>query len=106
MLRGESFEDPMDHPHGQKSAPSSKATAYPPGPSLAARYKALHEVAERGLEAASAELMAKANPLERWRAVHPTVGDMLLTLMVKHESGHLGQLSAWRRAMGMAPVAV
>ena len=49
-------------------------------------------------------VFSEPNPLERWRAVNPTVGDMIVTLMVKHESGHLGQLSAWRRAMGLASV--
>jgi len=106
MLRGRPFTDPIDHPHGQKSEVSGDAGKYEPAPTLVATYRSFHDEAEKALVESSAEIFAKANPLERWRTMHPTVGDMLVTLMVKHESGHLGQLSAWRRAMGLVPVAM
>jgi len=106
MIRGEVFEDPAQHPHGQKSEPLADASAYLPGPALMEQFRRLHDEAERALEHADDGIAARPNPLERWRTLHPTVGDMLVTLMVKHESGHLGQLSAWRRAMGFARVAV
>ncbi len=34
----------------------------------------------------------------------PTVGDMTTFLMIAHTNLHLGQLSAWRRAAGKAPL--
>jgi hypothetical protein len=49
-------------------------------------------------------VFAEDVPLERWRALHPKIADMTVMLMVKHESMHLGQLSAWRRAMGLGRV--
>jgi uncharacterized damage-inducible protein DinB len=106
MLRGQPFTDPIDHPHGQKSEVSAEANRYESPPTLIATYKELHDEAEKALVESRPEIIAQPNPLERWRTMHPTIGDMLVTLMVKHESGHLGQLSAWRRAMGMARVAM
>jgi hypothetical protein len=104
MCRREAFEDPLDHRHGQKSGVSPDPGEYAEPAALLAEYSRLHDAAQAALEAADDEVFAEANPLERWRAVHPRVGDMLVTLMVKHESGHLGQLSAWRRAMGLPSV--
>ena len=106
MLRGRSFDDPIDHRHGQKSEVSSDALEYSSAPELIAEYTRLHSDAEQAIVEAEPDVFASPNPLDRWRALHPTVGDMLVTLMVKHESGHLGQLSAWRRATGLSRVAV
>lgn len=41
---------------------------------------------------------------EEMRQYSPTAGDGLVGLMTTHESLHLGQLSAWRRAMGLPSV--
>lgn len=106
MLRAERFEDPLEARYGQKSEVSPDPAEYGAPSELVAEYRRLHDDAERALIDADSGIFAAANPLQRWRAVHPTVGDMLVTLMVKHESGHLGQLSAWRRAMGLGRVAV
>ena len=106
MLRRKEFADPIEHRYGQKSEVTQDGSGYAPAGELIEAYGAAHDDAERALIDADPGVFATANPLERWRAVHPTVGDMLVTLMVKHESGHLGQLSAWRRAMGLARVAM
>lgn len=98
------FTDPLDHPFGQKSQVSPDPRTYSPPATLLADYTRLHDLAERALESAVDSVFSEPNPLERWRTVHPLVGDMLVTLMVKHESGHLGQLSAWRRAMQLPSV--
>jgi uncharacterized damage-inducible protein DinB len=104
MIRGEPFDDPAPHPHGQKSAPLADPGDYAAPGELVSTYRALHDAAQAALEQSVADDLARPNPIARWREVHPTVGDMLVTLMVKHESGHLGQLSAWRRAMGLPSV--
>ncbi len=106
MLMGEGFVDPLDHRFGQKSKVSLDATEYAPRGALAAEYARWHERVERALEHARDDVFTAQTPLERWRAMHPRTGDMLVTLLVKHESTHLGQLSAWRRAMGLPAVAV
>lgn len=105
LLRAEPFDDPIDHPFGQRSEVAA-AESYPEPATLTAEYMRLHSEAEAALAGADDDTLTSANPLERWRAMHPRVGDMLVTLMVKHESGHLGQLSAWRRAMGLPRVSM
>lgn len=106
MLARKPFTDPIDHPFGQKSEVSPRAADYPARSALLAAYQRTHDEAQQALESADDKVFGESNPVERWRAMHPTIGDMLMTLMVKHESHHLGQLSTWRRAMGLARVAM
>lgn len=44
---------------------------------------------------------SKPNPHEALASSLPTTGDLFTFLLTMHESIHLGQLSAWRRAMGL-----
>lgn len=37
----------------------------------------------------------------RFNSYMPTLGDLIYFMCVTHESMHLGQLAAWRRAMGL-----
>ena len=39
--------------------------------------------------------------VEKSRGHFPTVGDFVIFLMTAHEMDHLGQIAAWRRAMGL-----
>ena len=45
--------------------------------------------------------LAQPHPSEKRRAHFPTVGDFAIFLMTAHEMDHLGQMAAWRRAMGL-----
>jgi hypothetical protein len=49
------------------------------------------------------EALARPAP-ERMRSRFPTVANVLLGLMTSHFASHLGQLSAWRRAVGLPSV--
>lgn len=104
MLRARPFADPADHEYGAKSGPLPDAAAY--SADIIDLYKSAHDDAEAALLQATDATLSSPTPLERWRTLHPTTGDMLVTLMVKHESAHLGQLSAWRRALGLPRVAM
>jgi len=106
MLRNSPFPDPADHIFGPKSEPSAEPGAYPARTALIEQFKTAHVDAEAALIAVRDDVLASPTMLERWRPLHPTTGDMLVTLMVKHESAHLGQLSAWRRAWGLPRVAM
>lgn len=101
--RGE-VEDPVTRPHARGSRVTLKAGDYLPREALVAEYTRLHGEATAALDGADAGVFERANPVERMRGNSPTVGVLLMTLMVKHESFHLGQLSAWRRGMGLASV--
>ena len=104
MLQRIPFEDPKEHPFGMKSSPQGDAKVYQPRERAIEAYQRSHDVAERALVECDPGVFSEDVPLERWRALHPKVADMTLMLMVKHESMHLGQLSAWRRAMGLGRV--
>lgn len=106
MCAGEPFDDPAEHRYGAKSEVLADPAAYPDPGTLVSEFARLHDAAAGSLAVAGEGLLMAPNPLARWRTLHPRTGDMLVTLMVKHESGHLGQLSAWRRGMGLPRVAV
>jgi hypothetical protein len=104
MLGRIQFEDPKEHPFGMKSSPQSDAKVYPPRAQAIEAYERSHATAERALVECDAGIFAQDVPLARWRPLHPTIADMTIMLMAKHETLHLGQLSAWRRAMGLGRV--
>ena len=76
-------------------------------------YPAMNEITERffvGYDAAIAALRAAPddqftveNPNEKMRAKFKTKGSMHAFYVSGHMMIHLGQLSAWRRAMGLPP---
>jgi hypothetical protein len=49
-------------------------------------------------------LLATEFPNPEYRAFFPTIGDAAFYLMAFHEGWHLGQLSTWRRAIGLGGV--
>ncbi len=60
--------------------------------------------AARAISAAHDEVLLAANPSEgRMRELFPKLGAMLSFYLSGHPQQHLGQLSAWRRAMGLPP---
>lgn len=103
MLRAEPFEDPANHPFGPRSGVLGPES-YEPKAILVDRFATQHAELAGALAAADEATLDRTTPLDRWRPISPTIGDLLVMLMVKHESGHLGQLSAWRRAMGLPTV--
>jgi len=104
MLRRQLKDDPVDHPFGMKSTPSAAASDYPQRAMAIEAYRRSHDDAEQALQEADEGVFSEPAPLPRWRTAHPKIADMALMLMSKHESLHLGQLSAWRRAMGLPRV--
>jgi hypothetical protein len=53
---------------------------------------------------ASEDRLARPNTFEPVRQAFPTAGDFVAQLLVGHPAMHLGQLSAWRRVMGLKAV--
>jgi hypothetical protein len=83
--------------------PLPDRSAYPAGDVLLRAFEASHA----RLADAAARLTPEAAaglPPERLRARFPTIGHMTAGLMTAHFGTHLGQLSAWRRAMGLPSV--
>ncbi len=70
-----------------------------------AYYLARHEAVAEALVNVSDDVFAGENPAEgRFKEMLPTIGATVNFLMNNHPMAHLGQVSAWRRAMGMGGV--
>jgi hypothetical protein len=63
-----------------------------------------HHAANDAILATDPDVFAKENPMERMRERFPTVGVAVNFLMNNHLMMHLGQLSTWRRAVGLPSV--
>ena len=64
-----------------------------------------HARVAQSLPNADPAALARPHPNEKMRAHFPTVGDFAIFLMTAHEMDHLGQIAAWRRAMGIGAAA-
>jgi uncharacterized damage-inducible protein DinB len=85
--------------------PSPERALYPSKEELVAAYEAAHRrLAAATAEHANAERLSRPNPIEGLRPAMPTLADLLAHLLTTHEATHLGQLSAWRRQLGLPPV--
>jgi hypothetical protein len=104
LLRGETFEDPKFHPFGMQSKPEESASIYPSKEALLKAWQAGHEEISELLAKATEATLQQPVMLPRWREIMPTVGIALPYLLLVHENQHLGQLSAWRRVLGLPAV--
>ncbi len=83
--------------------PSGDAAAYPTKEALLDALRQQHARNTEAAKATAPEKFAEPHPNENTRKYFPTVGDMIIFMMTSHEMDHLGQLAAWRRAMGLGP---
>jgi hypothetical protein len=77
---------------------------YPSKDVLLSTFEAAYRHAADLYEKKSDEELGKPQNLGFFETELPTVGDMAGFLLVAHTNLHLGQLSAWRRATGKAPL--
>ena len=82
--------------------PAADAGPFPAKADLMAALTDCYARLEKAFEAASDEQLAQPLPVDAMRDVFPTVGDMAVGVLTIHPALHLGQLAAWRTAMGMA----
>ena len=81
--------------------PASDLSAYPSKDEILSALKNQHERNSEAFKNADAESMATPHPNENTRKYLPTIGDMVTFMMAAHEMDHIGQIAAWRRAMGL-----
>ena len=81
--------------------PSKDPSLFPSKEELLEALGAQHERNTAAVERADSAWFATPNPRERQRKRFPTMGDLAVFLMTSHEMLHLGQVAAWRRAMGL-----
>ncbi len=78
---------------------------YPEKDLIVQLYVASHEAAVQVLPTTPEEVFQRENPAEgRFKELAPTIGAAVNFLLVFHHSVHLGQVSAWRRAIGLGHV--
>ncbi|MEM9364997.1 MAG: DinB family protein [Planctomycetota bacterium] len=76
---------------------------YPTLDEVTSRYFAAMKLAIAAIEAAEDSAFAVENPNERMRAKFATKGSMHNFYLGGHVMIHMGQLSTWRRVMGLGP---
>jgi hypothetical protein len=80
-------------------------TVYPSMEAITAHFFAAMRAAQAALPSVSDEALARANPVEgRLRDMFPTIAGAANFMLGAHVMSHLGQVSAWRRCMGLGPV--
>ena len=100
---GKALDETWHARFGPGSVVTAERAAYPAKAELLAAVAAGHERVDQAAAAVSAERLAR--PQRRLFPEHfPTVGDMAAHLMTTHPCIHLGQLSAWRRLVGLPSV--
>lgn len=89
---------------GAECVDDPEGKIYPPLAELKSAFTESYKAAIAAVESAPDEAFAAPNPLEgRPRELFPTIGAAINFYLIGHVQVHLGQLSAWRRAMGLPP---
>ena len=89
---------------GPGNQPATERGTYPSKEELLAKFDACyHRLAELAVRA-SPEVCQTPQRTPFFQQELPTQGDMVTHLLTSHLGGHLGQLSAWRRARGADPL--
>lgn len=83
--------------------PVADRAAYPAADELLGRFRERHAALAAAVREAPAEAMGAVNPHEALRPYFPTVGHEVAYYLSGHTDHHMGQLLAWRRAMGLSP---
>lgn len=78
-------------------------TIYPPMDEVTSAVLDGYQAVAEALEAADDEIFVLENPNEAMRAKFPTLGAMHAFYVGGHFMLHMGQMSAWRRMMGLGP---
>ena len=104
VIKGETFEDPKGHRFGMESQPENDASLYPSRDELLNQWTEGHDTVCDLLSNGTNAIFERPVVLERWAAIMPNAGICLPYLMLNHENTHLGQISAWRRVLGMPRV--
>lgn len=87
---------------GNSSIPATGAEDYPPKDELLRRLDDVATAIDRGLDDLPEERLAEPMP-EQFRKMVPTLGDEVAFTGILHAAIHIGQLTSWRRCMGIGP---
>ena len=90
--------------YGMKSVPSPEGAKYVGKEIYLAKLVELRAQIIARLKVMSPEDFAQPHPDPARRERFPTIGHAAMFYSTWHEAYHAGQLSAWRRALGLPPV--
>jgi hypothetical protein len=90
--------------HGKECFHDPEGSTYPSMDEIVAKFKASHKAVLEALPGVDDAVFARETPHEGMRARFPTVGSAVTFLLCSHTMMHLGQVSAWRRCMGLGSV--
>ena len=88
---------------GQGSKPSSVRRDYPSKSELLRAFAECHHRLREQVAGAGPELLSQPPAHPRARAAFPTLMELATFILTGHCGVHLGQLSAWRRMIGLPP---
>jgi uncharacterized damage-inducible protein DinB len=102
MLGGKSKLDPdWEKRYGMGSTPSAQGSANPTRADFLSILDSQRKEYVRQFNQLSGEDLAKPPSIPGVPPFFTSLGMFLVFIMMSHESGHLGQIASWRRAMGM-----
>lgn len=81
--------------------PTANVSDYPTKDEMVSTLDRMHKQVVEAVKATGLETFNEPHPDENKRTYFPTKGDLIIFLMTAHEMDHLGQVAAWRRAMGI-----
>ncbi|MFU8828125.1 MAG: DinB family protein [Phycisphaerales bacterium] len=88
--------------NGTPAPDDADGSYYPSKDELLSRYLERSEVAIEAIAQADESVLLAINPMEgRFREMFPTIGAAAGFLLTSHSMMHLGQVSTWRRCMGL-----
>lgn len=90
--------------YGTGSVPVSDASVYGDKETALATLSDAQSRLTRAVEELTDEQLDEVFPAEAYREVFPTIRHALTQVLIGHTANHIGQLSVWRRAMGLPPM--
>lgn len=99
-----SIPDDQKKQLGMGSTPSNNRADYPSKAEMLKQLKEAHGRIHQLIEAADEEHLNGATPFPRLAERLPTIREALTFILVGHVGVHLGQLSTWRRMIGLPPL--
>ncbi len=91
-------------PYGRGSVAVGARSEYPSKEALVSALEQCYARARELAAAAGDDVLRGPNPNSLLKEGLPTVGDLVGFLLTGHLAIHLGQLSMWRRMIGLAPM--
>ncbi len=88
----------------RESTPSNSRSIYPSKDELLGYVERGYEQLRHTAASATADQLARPTPLARAKETLPTLKELIAFLMTGHMGTHLGQISSWRRMIGLPPL--